>query len=65
MKNDIVKMDQNPETGDWLCYIPNTGYGWYIKGKKKAIEFCREFNNKFNNGVIRINEFTGKLERVN
>ena len=25
MKNDIVKMDQNPETGDWLCYIPNTG----------------------------------------
>jgi phage pi2 protein 07 len=64
MKNDIVKMDQNPETGDWLCYIPNTGYAWYIKGKNKATEFCKEFNDKFNNNVIRLNEFTGKLEKV-
>ena len=64
MKNDIVKMDKNPETGDWLCYIPETGYGWYIKGKRKATEFCKEFNSKFESNEIRLNEKTGIIEQV-
>jgi hypothetical protein len=60
----IVLMKQNPETNDWLCWIPETQYAWYIKGKKKASEFCDELNTKFNNNVIRINDITGKLEKV-
>jgi hypothetical protein len=60
-----VKIDLNKETNEWLCWIPDTGYGWYIKGKRNAHGFCNELNEKFDKGVIRLNPNTGKLEKVN
>lgn len=62
--SDVMIMAKNPETREWLCHIPDTGYAWYIKNEKKAASFCKEFNSKFESNKIRLNPNTGIIETV-
>ena len=64
---DIKKVrmiyEQNPLTGDWLCWIPSTAQAYYVPKKSKAIKFCNKVNEAFDKGELEINE-DGKVEKV-
>lgn len=44
-----AKIEKNPLSGEWLCWIPNTGWAWYLKTQKEAEKFCKEINEKMKN----------------
>jgi Cys-tRNA synthase (O-phospho-L-seryl-tRNA:Cys-tRNA synthase) len=64
LMSELMIMEKNPETGDWLCYIPNSAYAWYVKGEKKAAKFCKSFNTKFESNKLRFNPVTRIIEQV-
>jgi hypothetical protein len=59
----IMKYDKNPLTGNWLCWIPDTGHAYYYSTEKQAITFCNNVNNAFKTGVLKFEG--GKIVRMN
>lgn len=47
---------QNPETNDWLCYIPETSQAYYVRTKSQAVKFCTQVNQGFELGLIYFND---------
>jgi len=59
MKN-VMLIEQNPETRDWLCWIPNTPQAYYYGNKKTALKFVNKVNKAFDKGDLYFNE-VGKV----
>jgi hypothetical protein len=53
---EVMLHKENPLTGDWLCWIPDTTQAYYYPTKKKAKEFCDKVNNAFEKGELKFNE---------
>lgn len=58
MESKEVKMvyKQNPETKNWLCYIPKTAQAYYVSKKKDAIDFCKKINDAIISGELYFND---------
>ena len=54
----IMKHEQNPLTGDWLCWIPKTSQAYYYTTKKSAEKFCNKVNTAFSKGELIIKDGT-------
>lgn len=48
----IMQHKQNPLTGDWLCWIPETPQAYYYATKKSAERFCNKVNTAFSKGEL-------------
>ena len=64
-KSKTMLYKQNPLTGDWLCYIPNTPQAYYYSSKKKAAMFCDKINAMFDSGKLKLDENTGSVKLNN
>ena len=53
---EVMLYKENPLTGDWLCWIPNTQQAYCLKSKKGAEEFCNKVNKAFETGVLKFDE---------
>jgi hypothetical protein len=62
MENRMI-YEQNPLNGTWLCYIPETPVGFYIKGLKSAKTFTDKINTALESGKIHLCPKTGKLKK--
>jgi hypothetical protein len=51
---EIMLLEQNPLTGDWLCWIPDTAHAYYYSTEQSAKEFCDKVNRGFEAGIITI-----------
>jgi hypothetical protein len=49
---ELMKMEKNPETNNWLCWISGTGYAYYYKRKKDALDFVSKVNDAYAKGEI-------------
>jgi hypothetical protein len=61
---EVMLHKENPLTGDWLCWIPNTPQAYYCSTKKKAKEFCDKVNKAFAAGELKFDE-DGRMVKVN
>ena len=62
MAKEVMLHKQNPLTGDWLCYIPDTSQAYYCPTEKKAKDFCDKINKAFAKGELKIIE--GRVIKV-
>ena len=60
---EIMLHEQNPLTGDWLCWIPDTAQAYYYSTKKTAKVFCDKINKAFEVGKLKIDN--GVLKVIN
>jgi hypothetical protein len=44
---------QNPDTNNWLCFIPDTGIAYYFS-KGEAIKFCSAINKALESGKLEV-----------
>lgn len=47
-------MKQNPLTGEWLCWIPDTAQAYYCSTKGGAEKFCAQANADFASGKLSV-----------
>ena len=63
MKAVKMTMKQNPETGDWLCMIPeHPSQAYYCEDKRGAKKFISEVNADLASGVLYF-DGEGKLQK--
>ena len=53
---EIMLYKQNPDTKDWLCWIPNSSQAYYYRFKKDAKKFCEKINKLFADGTLCFDE---------
>lgn len=49
-----MQCKENPLTGDWLCWIPDTTQAYYCKTQSSAKTFCDKINKAFEKGELKI-----------
>ena len=62
-KQQFMQMKQNPLTGDWLCWIPETSQAYYYEGELSARKFVEKVNAAFVKGELKI--VNGKVIKLN
>jgi hypothetical protein len=62
-KEEIMVREKNPLNGHWLCWIPNTPYAYSLATEKQAKEFCSKFNQAFDVGKIKLDDY-GRIVKV-
>lgn len=50
----IIEIKENPLTGDFLVYFPDTAYAWYLPTNRNALEFKAALCNAFRDGRLEI-----------
>lgn len=53
---EVMLHKENPLTGDWLCWIPDTPQAYYYSSKKKAKEFCDKVNKAIDVGELKFDD---------
>ena len=52
----VMLYKQNPLTGDWLCFIPETPQAYYCSTEKEAEKFCYKINQAFEAGELKFDD---------
>jgi len=51
---EIMLHQENPLSGDWLCWIPRTVQAYYYPTKRQAKKFCDNVNQAFERGELKL-----------